>query len=59
MMGSEVCWLCSDSFQQVSGELPAASPDRFTMASPGGGGGRRVHPLPYSDVGHSRMFPSM
>ncbi|KAL4198381.1 hypothetical protein AMTRI_Chr03g45580 [Amborella trichopoda] len=38
--------------QLVSGEIPAASPDHPTMASPasGGGGGKRVHPLPYSDL---------
>ncbi|XP_058073675.1 probable cellulose synthase A catalytic subunit 8 [UDP-forming] [Magnolia sinica] len=34
---------------QLSGELPAASPDRLTMPSPGGGGGKRVHPLPYAE----------
>ncbi|KAK9283250.1 hypothetical protein L1049_011486 [Liquidambar formosana] len=41
--------------QEVSGELSAASPERFSMASPGvGGGGKRVHPLPYaSDVNQS------
>ncbi len=41
---------------QVSGELSAASPERLSMASPGVGAGKRVHPLPYaSDVNQSRM----
>lgn len=38
---------------ELSGELPVASPDRLTMPSPGGGGGKRVHPLPYADVNQS------
>ncbi|KAK6933802.1 Cellulose synthase [Dillenia turbinata] len=39
---------------EVSGELSAASPERMSMASPGGGGGKRIHPLPYSsDVNQS------
>nr|POE91964.1 cellulose synthase a catalytic subunit 3 [udp-forming] [Quercus suber] len=40
---------------EVSGELSAASPERLSMASPGvGGGGKRIHPLPYSsDVNQS------
>lgn len=33
---------------QVSGELSAASPERLSMASPGGGRGKRVHNLQYS-----------
>ncbi|KAJ9685707.1 hypothetical protein PVL29_017658 [Vitis rotundifolia] len=39
----------------VSGELSAASPERLSMASPGaGGGGKRIHPLPYTgDVNQS------
>ncbi|KAK7853442.1 cellulose synthase a catalytic subunit 3 [udp-forming] [Quercus suber] len=40
---------------EVSGELSAASPERLSMAPPGvGGGGKRIHPLPYSsDVNQS------
>ncbi|KAG6628220.1 hypothetical protein CIPAW_14G000100, partial [Carya illinoinensis] len=39
---------------EVSGELSAASPERLSMASPGVGGGKCVHPLPYaSDVNQS------
>ncbi|XP_058072785.1 cellulose synthase A catalytic subunit 3 [UDP-forming]-like isoform X2 [Magnolia sinica] len=41
------------SSSQVSGELLATSPDRLTMPSPGGGGGKRVHPIPYADVNQS------
>ncbi|KAK9123518.1 hypothetical protein Sjap_013120 [Stephania japonica] len=33
---------------QVSGEFSAASPDRLSISSPVGSGGKRVHPLPYS-----------
>ena len=41
---------------QVSGELSTASPERLSMASPGVGGGKRVHNLPYSsDVNQSRI----
>ncbi|MQL79100.1 hypothetical protein Taro_011537, partial [Colocasia esculenta] len=36
---------------QISGELSAASPDHHMMSP--SGGGKRVHPLPYSDVNQS------
>eukprot|EP01018_Ginkgo_biloba_P008392 Gb_25795 [translate_table: standard] len=38
----------------VSGELPALSPERCTIALPpsGGGSGKRVHPLPFADPTH-------
>ncbi|PKI35667.1 hypothetical protein CRG98_043938, partial [Punica granatum] len=41
--------------QEVSGELSAASPERLSMASPGAGGVKRIHSLPYasSDVNQS------
>lgn len=40
---------------KVSGELSAASPERLSMASPGVGGGKRIHPLPYTpDANQSR-----
>jgi len=40
---------------QVSGELSAASPERLSMASPGGRG-KRVHNLQYSsDMNQSRI----
>ncbi|KAF3785666.1 putative cellulose synthase A catalytic subunit 8 UDP-forming [Nymphaea thermarum] len=47
----------------LSGELPAASPDHHTMASPPGGSGatKRVYPLPYTDpasLNTSREFGS-
>ncbi|KAI4323410.1 hypothetical protein L6164_023018 [Bauhinia variegata] len=42
------------SGQEVSGELSAASPERLSMASPGVGGGKRVHNLTYSsDINQS------
>ncbi|GAU36202.1 hypothetical protein TSUD_363560 [Trifolium subterraneum] len=36
------------SGQELSGEFSAASPERLTMLSPVGGGGKRIHSLPYS-----------
>ncbi|XP_043691930.1 cellulose synthase A catalytic subunit 3 [UDP-forming]-like isoform X1 [Telopea speciosissima] len=45
--------------QAVSGELSAASPEHMSMASPGGvGGGKRVHPLPYSSDMNQSPNPS-
>ncbi|CAJ2657467.1 unnamed protein product [Trifolium pratense] len=36
------------SGQELSGEFSAASPERLSMLSPLGGGGKRIHNLPYS-----------
>ncbi|WJX87210.1 Cellulose synthase A catalytic subunit 3 [UDP-forming] [Trifolium repens] len=36
------------SGQELSGEFSAASPERLSMLSPVGGGGKRIHNLPYS-----------
>uniref|UniRef100_A0A0C9QT07 Cellulose synthase n=1 Tax=Wollemia nobilis TaxID=56998 RepID=A0A0C9QT07_9CONI len=55
--------------QAVSGELPALSPEHHSVGAlpSSGGGGKRVHPLPYADptqpvqirvVDHSRDFSS-
>lgn len=43
-------------FLQISGELPAASPDHHMMSP--GGGGKRVHPIPYTDGNQSCTFLS-
>ncbi|KAF2319537.1 hypothetical protein GH714_016853 [Hevea brasiliensis] len=43
--------------KEVSGELSAASPEHISMASPGVGVGKHIHPLPYTaDVNQSCNF---